>query len=95
MRSIALLNENVNKKKLIELPSDVCRRLAVQAAAMGLSVKRLIESLVIKSVEEADDEALFAYLCETRKDGAVMMTDSEQTALLEKLRNKASDSDEI
>lgn len=87
-------NTTPSTKKLIELPNDVCRKLAVQAAAMGTSVKKLIESLVISSIQDADDEALYAYMLETRPEGSVMMSDSEQTALLERLRSKSED-DEV
>lgn len=93
MRTVTLDN-NDKTKKLIELPNDICRKLAVQAAAMGTSVKRLIESMVISSIEEADDAALYAYLCETRPDGAEMLSDDEQTDLLKRMRSKAAE-DEV
>lgn len=89
MATITLDNKD-RTKKLIELPNDICRRLAVQAAAMGTSVKRLIEQLVISSIEDADDEALYAYLQQTRPEGNEMLTDSEQSVLLADLRKKAS-----
>ena len=90
MATITLDNKG-RTKKLIELPNDSCRRLAVQAAAMGTSVKRLIENLVISSIEDADDEAIYAYLQQTRPEGNVMLTDSEQSSLLADLRKKASE----
>ncbi len=90
MATITLDNKG-RTKKLIELPNDICRRLAVQAAAMGTSVKRLIENLVISSIEDADDEAIYAYLQQTRPEGNVMLTDSEQSSLLADLRKKASE----
>ncbi len=58
---------------------------------MGTSVKRLIENLVISSIEDADDEAIYAYLQQTRPEGNVMLTDSEQSSLLADLRKKASE----
>ncbi|MDE5883074.1 MAG: hypothetical protein K2H60_15245 [Muribaculaceae bacterium] len=85
------LNSNPRQKKLIELPTDVCRRLAVQAAAMGVSVKKLIENMVINSLDDCDDEALYGYLCKTCPDGEVMISEQEQTDLLSKLRTKAKD----
>lgn len=90
MATITLDNKG-RTKKLIELPNDICRRLAVQAAVMGTSVKRLIENLVISSIEDADDEAIYAYLQQTRPEGNVMLTDSEQSSLLADLRKKASE----
>lgn len=66
-------------RKLIDLPNDVCTRLAVEAAATGTSVKRLIEDLIISTFDKTSDEAIFAYLCMTEPDGAVMVSDEEQT----------------
>lgn len=93
MNTIAI--DTPKTKKLIELPTDVCRHLAVQAAAMGTSVKKLIENLVIDFVEDRDDEAVFAYLSDTRPEGDVMLTDDEQSELLKRLRTKARNSDEV
>lgn len=56
------VNKKETTKKLIELPSDVCKRLAIHAAAMGTSVKKLIEKMVINSVDEYDDETFLSYL---------------------------------
>ena len=88
MNTIALNNSN-KTKKLIELPNEVCTRLAVQAAAMGLSVKKLIERLVINSVNDVDDEAIYTYLTKTQPDGSIMMSDSEQSDLITRLRKKS------
>jgi len=93
MRTVAI-DTTQKTKKLIELPNDICRKLAVQAAAMGTSVKRLIETMVISSVDESDDDAMYAYMVETRPEGADMMSDEEQSELLARLRAKAG-SDEI
>lgn len=84
-----VLNNNEKTKKLIELPNEVCRRLAVQAAAMGMSVKKLIESMVISSLEDTDDDAIFAYLTKTQPDGNIMMSDREQSDLITRLRQKS------
>lgn len=50
----------------IELPIDILRTLALRAEYLGVSVKRLIEHLVINSVDSVpaddDDEAFYAYL---------------------------------
>lgn len=94
MATISLNKEKDSTKKLIELPNDVCRRLAVRAAAMGTSVKKLIENLVISSAEESDDDAIYAYLLETAPEGNEMLSLSEQNSLLDKLRRKVK-SDEV
>ncbi len=93
MNTVAL-NNTGKTKKLIELPNDICRRLSLQAAAMGTSVKRLIENMVINSIEDSDDDALYSYLLETRPEGSVMLSDHEQAELLNRLRKKAM-SDEV
>lgn len=87
MNTVAF-NKTEKTKKLIDLPNDVCRRLAVRAAAMGTSVKRLIEGIVIDSVEDTDDDAIYAYLCRTRPDGHELMSDKEQEDLMASLRIK-------
>lgn len=90
----ATLNRTEKTKKLIELPNDICRKLAIQAAAMGTSVKRLMENMIINSIEEVDDEAVYTYLSETRPDGNIMLSDEEQADLINRIRTKAS-KDEI
>lgn len=93
MNTLAL-NKTEKTKKLIELPNDVCRRLAVQAAAMGTSVKKLIENLVINSIDDTDDEAIYAYLSRSQPEGNIMMSDNEQSDLITRLR-KMAQTDEI
>ena len=83
------LNNSEKTKKLIELPNEVCRRLAIQAAAMGTSVKKLIENMVINSLDDTDDQAIYAYLSRTQPDGNIMMPDNEQADLITRLRKKA------
>ncbi|MBD5356960.1 MAG: hypothetical protein HDR88_08175 [Bacteroides sp.] len=83
-----ILNRPQKTKKLIELPNEICRKLAVQAAAMGVSVKKLIENLVIDSVENTDDDALYAYLLETRPEGSELLSQEEQDKLMSALRAK-------
>lgn len=58
-------HNNSTETKLIELPVDIFRTLASRAESLGVSVKRLIEHLVINSVDSVpadDDEAFYAYL---------------------------------
>lgn len=42
--------------RLIELPTEILGMLSAKAAAMGLSVKRLMEHLLISSVDYPDDD---------------------------------------
>ncbi len=91
-RTLSSQNKKTEKtRKIIDLPNDICRRLAVQAAAMGTSVKKLIESMVITCIEDTDDEAIYAYLCQTQPDGNVMLSDEEAEKTLELLRKKAEE----
>lgn len=80
-------------KKLIELPNDVCRRLAVHAAAKGTSVKKLIESLVISSLEDAEDEVMYAYLLHSCPAGSEMLAPEEQADFMADMRRKAAQAD--
>ncbi|MDE7420640.1 MAG: hypothetical protein K2N35_10565 [Muribaculaceae bacterium] len=89
MNTVAF-NKVEKTKKLIDLPNDVCHRLAIRAAAMGTSVKRLIESIVIDSMEDTDDDTIFAYLCKTRPEGKELMSDEDQENLMATLRKKAA-----
>ena len=93
MNTIVIKKEE-KTKKLIDLPNDVCHRLAIKAAAMGTSVKRLIESIVIDSMEDTDDDTIFAYLCKRRPEGNELMSDDEQENLMASLRKKIAE-DEI
>ncbi|MCH5244851.1 MAG: hypothetical protein J1E84_00160 [Muribaculaceae bacterium] len=92
MRALTINNCN-RKKKLIELPNDVCHRLAIRAAATGISVKKLIETLVINSLDDFDDETVYAYLCNTRPEGNEMLSEEEQNNLISRLRLKAANNE--
>lgn len=88
--STLAINNTEKTKKLIELPNDICRHLALQAAVMGTSVKRLIENLVISSIDVSNDEALYAYLCKICPDGNIALSEDEQSELLKRMEKKAS-----
>lgn len=65
-------------RKLIDIPEDVFRTLNIKAAAMGTSLKRFIEEILIKEAEEMDDADVYKFLVATRPEGKVMLSDSEQ-----------------
>lgn len=69
---------NVSHRKLIDIPEDVFRTLTVKAAAMGTSLKKLIEDILIREAEVMDDAEVYKYLVATRPDGKVMLSDTEQ-----------------
>lgn len=91
MNTLAINPEKRTQKKLIDLPVEVCRGIAVYAAEMGMSAKKLIEKLVMDSYEDLDDNKVYAYLLEHDPDGSVMLTDEEQEAMLQRLREKAGE----
>ena len=66
------------KKKLIELPEDIFKYLNIKAAASGTNLKRYIENLCAKDVEDMDDNLTYKYLMDTKPEGNVMLTDKEQ-----------------
>ncbi len=66
------------KKKLIELPDDVFRFLSIKAAASGTNLKRYIEMLCAKDVEDANDAAIYQQLLQNRPEGNVMLEANEQ-----------------
>ena len=69
---------NTSHRKLIDIPEDVFRTLSVKAAAMGTSLKKLIEEIIIREAEDMDDAEVYKYLVATRREGKVMLSESEQ-----------------
>ena len=46
--------------------------------------------MIIISLYNAYDEAIYAYLSKTQPDGNIMMTDTEQSELMNRLRRKVT-----
>lgn len=69
---------NVSHRKLIDIPEDVFRTLTIRAATMGISLKKLIEDILIREAEDMDDAEIYKYLVATRPNGKVMLTETEQ-----------------
>lgn len=69
---------NVSHRKLIDIPEDVFRTLTVKAAAMGTSLKKLIEEILIREAEDMDDAEVYKYLVATRPNGKIMLSETEQ-----------------
>ena len=70
------------KRKVIDIPEDVFRRLSIKAAAQGTNLKRYIEGLLAKDVEDAvanmaDSEA-YRWLSTHDPDGLVPAGKEEQ-----------------
>ena len=65
------------KRKNIDIREDVYRFLSIKAAASGTNLKRYIESLLEKDVEDMDEAATYQYLCTVRPDGDVVLSEEE------------------
>lgn len=73
------LSTNIpSHRKLIDIPEDVFHSLTIKAAAMGTSLKKLIEEILIREAEDMDDAEIYKYLASTRPDGKVMLNEKEQ-----------------
>ena len=69
------------KRKVIDIPADTFRFLSIKAAGKGMNLKKYIESLLQKDVEDLenlDDSSLYAYLMQNRPDGLVPADKEEQ-----------------
>lgn len=69
---------NASHRKLIDIPEDVFHALTIRAAAMGTSLKKLIEDILIREVEEMDDAEVYKYLVSTKPEGKAMLSDKAQ-----------------
>ncbi len=67
------------KRKVIDIPEDVFKYLSIKAASNGTNLKKYIEMLLAKDVEDIDDSETYKYLCKSRPEGQVLLTDKEQT----------------
>ena len=65
------------RRKNIDIREDVYRFLSIKATASGTNLKKYIEALLEKEVEDMDEAATYQYLCNVRPDGGVALTDEE------------------
>ena len=70
------------KRKVIDIPEDIFRFLSVKAAMQGTNLKRYIESLLAKDVEdmvtEMDDSEAYRWLSKHEPDGHVKVEKKEK-----------------
>ena len=66
------------KRKLIDIPEDVFQTLNLKAAAMGTSLKKFIEELLIRESEDMNDAEVYKYLVKSRPEGKIMLSEEEQ-----------------
>lgn len=65
------------RRKVIDIPEDVFKYLSIKAAASGTNLKKYIEALLAKEVEDIDDSETYKYLCETRPEGNILLNEKE------------------
>ena len=72
----------LTKRKVIDIPEDVFRFLSVKAAMQGTNLKRYIESLLAKDVEDMvagmDDNETYRWLSKSEPDGHVKVEEKEK-----------------
>ena len=72
----------LTKRKVIDIPEDIFRFLSVKAAMQGTNLKRYIESLLAKDVEDMiagmDDSEAYRWLSKHEPDGHVKVGEKEK-----------------
>lgn len=72
----------VTKKKVIDIPEDIFRYLSMKAAWQGTNLKKYIEGLLVKDVEDIvanmDDSEAYKWLSEHEPEGHVMVSKAEK-----------------
>ena len=69
---------STTRRKIIDIPEDVFRYLSIKSASNGTNLKRYIENLLKKDVEDMDDNAAYAYLSKEKPDGHIMVGKEEK-----------------
>ena len=67
------------RRKIIDIPEDIFRYLSVKAAMQGTNLKRYIEGLLAKDVEDImDDNDAYRWLSKNEPDGHVRVGEKEK-----------------
>lgn len=66
------------KRKVIDIPEDVFKYLSIKAATRGTNLKKYIESLLAKDVEDIDDSETYRQLLKSDPDGLLPASKEEQ-----------------
>lgn len=67
-----------SRRKLIDIPETVFQALSIKAAAMGTNLKKYIEDLLVREMEDMDDAEVYKYLVSKKPEGKVMISETEQ-----------------
>lgn len=70
-------------RKLIDIPEDVFQALSIRAAAVGTNLKKYIEQLLVREMEDMDDAEVYRYLVKTRPEGKVIVSEQEKDEFLQ------------
>ncbi len=73
------------RRKVIDIPEDVFRYLSIKAVAQGTNLKRYIENLLAKDVEDMQDSEVYGRLVKDEPDGLVAVDEKEQAVFEQKL----------
>ena len=72
----------ITKRKVIDIPEDIFRYLSVKAAMQGTNLKKYIEGLLAKDVEDMvagmDDNEAYQWLSRNEPDGHVRVGEKEK-----------------
>ena len=66
------------KRKVIDIPENVFKYLSIKAAANVMNLKKYIENLIAKDVEDIDDSATYQQLIKTNPEGLSPASEEEQ-----------------
>ncbi|HIX85773.1 MAG TPA: hypothetical protein H9848_04095 [Candidatus Parabacteroides intestinigallinarum] len=70
------------KRKMIDIPEEVLRRLSVKAARRGMDLKKYIEGLLARDAADMttdmDDEEAYRWLSSNDPEGLVPADEKEQ-----------------
>lgn len=73
------------RRKVIDIPEDVFRYLSIKAVAQGTNLKRYIENLLAKDVEDMQDSEVYGWLVKNEPDGLMAVDKKEQAVFEQKL----------
>ncbi len=72
------------RRKLIDIPENVFQALTIKAAAMGTNLKKYIEELLVREIEDMEDAEIYKYLVSTRPEGKTMLNEREKEDFMRK-----------
>lgn len=71
-------NASSYPQKTNRYPRDGFQALSIKAAAMGTNLKKYIEDLLVREMEDMDDAEVYKYLVSKKPEGKVMISETEQ-----------------